>query len=305
MRTGRVTTAVVLAALTALTAGCSASVSTVDRTAYAALVPTAGQLRSDAGGDVPGGFAALRDGDADRVDLRLDGDTVTFALDGVEAASRQVKERREVSDLEGSGPFRAKQEVLVLGEEPLVLGGLTIDAPVIWPGGFAGSPVTLKPDDPDERGPVAQCRSDEVCLVLPVAAALDPDPSGSYVDSNPPDLTTNPISSIRVDDEVVDYVLSSGETVTADRTGETRIRACGVSESFLWTVPDELGLDLDDPVLAQTGCPLPAGEPPSVTVLERADLPVLARLAQDRGGWWCEPGPGCLWFIDEEGGEAE
>lgn len=301
MRTWALTAAVVMAVVTA---GCSPYVSTVEETPYGALVPTADQLVSETGGDVPGGFVALRESDVDRVDLRLTGETVTFALDGSDVETRQVLERREVQDLEGSGPFKAEKEILVLGEEPLVLGELTIDAPVIWPGGFEGSPVIIQSDDPDLRGPVAQCRSDELCLVLPPASVLDADPSGDYLDTNPPDVTTNPVASILVDEDVIVYTLSSGETHTTDRAGEQRIRACGVAETSLWPVPDAVDVAFDDPVLAQTGCPLPAGEFPSLTILERAAVPVLAPLAENRGGEWCRPGPDCLWFLDEEGGET-
>ena len=69
-------------------------------------------------------------------------------------------------------------------------------------------------------------------------------------------------------------------------------------------MPAEVGIDLDDPVLAETHCALPSGEAPRLTVMARADLPLLAPLAPTWGGEWCRPGPGCLWFLDEEGGEG-
>ena len=72
----------------------------------------------------------------------------------------------------------------------------------------------------------------------------------------------------------------------------------------MWQVPAEVGVAFDDPVLVETNCPLPYGDAPSLTVMERAALPVLAPLVPRRGGEWCQPGPDCLWFIDEVGGKG-
>ena len=66
----------------------------------------------------------------------------------------------------------------------------------------------------------------------------------------------------------------------------------------------EVGVAFDDPVLVETSCPLPYGDFPSLTVMERAALPVLAPLAPQWGGESCNPGPDCLWFIDEEGSDG-
>ncbi len=68
----------------------------VDDGVYGALVPTAEQwadARSDA---IPGGFAALRADGAERVAVRIEGDTVTFELDGEIAEIRTVMERRDI-----------------------------------------------------------------------------------------------------------------------------------------------------------------------------------------------------------------
>ena len=119
---------------------------------YRALVPTAEQFTVGSSDDIPGGFAPLRDDGIDEVEVLVMDDQATFRLDGDAPITREVSERRTVRDSEGSGPFKGTKEVLVLGAEPLVLGGLTIEEPVIWPGSFENSPViTLKPADPDER----------------------------------------------------------------------------------------------------------------------------------------------------------
>ncbi len=291
-----------LALATCAVAGCSSVLGTVAEASFGALVPTSQQLRVDTRGDIPGGFAPLRASGVDRVDIRVEGDELTVSLDGVTTVSRPVLERREVQDSRGTGPFTAKEEILVLGSDPLVLGDLVIEDPVIWPGGYDGSPIiTVKPQDPTERGPVEQCRAADRCLVLTARPYRHPDPRGTYEDRNDPGLGENPLASILVGDDLVEYTLDTGDTIRADWSGEMLTRACGLSESFVWPVPDRVGLNFDDPVLVQTRCPIPDGEPRAVTVMERANLPVLAPLGTQFGGQWCRPGPGCLWFISEAG----
>lgn len=108
---------------------------------YRALVPSSIQFAEVEADGIPGGFIPLREASVDTIEMIISGDDVTVLLDGREVISRRVEERLVVRDSEGSGPFKAEKEVLVLGEDPLVLAGLTIDRPVVWPGSFEGSPV--------------------------------------------------------------------------------------------------------------------------------------------------------------------
>ncbi len=285
--------------------GCGRSLHAVDDGVYGALVPTTEQWADARSQEVPGGFAALSADGAERVVVRIEGDTVTVELDGETAGTRTVMERRDIVDREGSGPFRAETQALVLGEEPLVLGSLRISDPVIWyAGGYDSTRlIALKPGDPEERGPIVQCKAaDEQCLELPVGDTLVGDPTGDYGDMNEPGAAENPLAGVRVTATDVVYTLDTGEQVRSSRGQETRVRACALRESAMWPVPAEVGLAFDDPVLVDTSCPLPYGEAPSLTVMERAALPVLAPLAPRTGGEWCRPGPGCLWFVDEAGG---
>lgn len=85
---------------------------------YSALVPSAGQLETDAGQELPGGFAALRNAGIETVELRIDDEEVTFLLDGTETATRRITDRVQITDSEGSGPFKAEKEILVLDSDP-------------------------------------------------------------------------------------------------------------------------------------------------------------------------------------------
>lgn len=307
MERARLTWATVAVLLLAGTAGCGPYLHAVDDGVYGALVPTTEQWADERAEEIPGGFAALSADGAERVVVRIEGDTVTFELDGETAATRTVVERRATRDREGSGPFKAETQVLVLGEEPLILGSLRISNPVIWYAGGYGSStvVAVKPADPDERGPMVQCAAaDEQCLQLPIGETLVADPIGEYTDMNRPGSGENPVTRIRVTATVLVYTLDTGEEVRNSREDESLVRACALRESAVWPVPAEIGLAFDDPVLVETSCPLPYGELPSLTVMERAALPVLAPLAPKWGGSWCRPGPDCLWFIDEEGGDG-
>ncbi|MFN2345998.1 MAG: hypothetical protein ABR616_09830 [Dermatophilaceae bacterium] len=283
---------------------CQPYLHAVDDGLYGALVPTTEQWADERSQEIPGGFAALSADGVERVTVRLAGDMATFELDGETAVTRTVVERRDIQDSEGSGPFKADTEALALGEEPLVLGSLRISDPVIWySGGYDSTEViAIKPKDPQERGPIAQCTAkDEQCLELPVGQALVGDPIGDYTDMGGPGVIRNPVTGIRVTATDVVYTLDTGETVRSSRQEELQVRACALWETAVWPVPAEVDVDFDDPVLVETNCPLPAGQPPSLTVMERTALPVLAPLAPRWGGEWCQPGPNCLWFIDEEG----
>lgn len=288
--------------------GCAAPyLHAVDEGVYGALVPTAELWADRKSTEIPGGFAALSADGVGRVVVRIEGDTVTFELDGQTAVTRTVAEHRDIQDSEGSGPFKAETQALALGDEPLVLGSLRVSDPVIWyAGGYESTGVVaIKPWDPEERGPTVQCAAvDDQCLELPVGEMLVGDPIGDYTDMNDPGLAENPVTGIRVTAADVVYTLDTGEEVRSSREEESPVRACALWESAVWPVPAEVGVTFDDPVLVETSCPLPSGEAPSLTVMERAALPVLAPLAPQWGGQWCQPGPDCLWFLDEEGGEG-
>ncbi len=167
----------------------------VDDGTYGALIPTTEQW-ADAGSEaIPGGFAALSADGSERVVVRIEGDTVSFELDGETAATRTVVERRAISDREGSGPFKAETQVLALGDEPLILGSLSVSEPVIWyAGGYESTTVVaIKPWDPEERGPIVQCAAeDEQCLELPVGETLVGNPIGEYTDMNEPGSDAEP-----------------------------------------------------------------------------------------------------------------
>jgi hypothetical protein len=265
----------------------------VDDGVYRALVPLDEQFEFDDARGIPGGFASLREAGIDLVELALEGDEVTFRLDGKEVVTRSVVDHLTVRDREGSGPFKAEKEVLVLDNNPLVLGGLSITEPVIWPGSFEGSPViTVKPRDPEERGPDVSCRADEKCLLLSAGA----DPTGRFEDVNDPELNENPIASIRVSDDFVEFTLDSGQQVRIGRSGESSTRACGLSETAVWDVPAEIDLAMDDPVLLHTLCPSSPGGSIQLIIIERAEIPVLAPLGTETEEEWCSAGPDCLWF---------
>lgn len=288
-------------------AGCGPYLHAIDDGVYAALVPTSEQWADERSAEMPGGFAALRADGAEQVLLRVEGDTVTFEVDGETVTSRTVAERRDITDSEGSGPFKAETQALLLGDEPLVLGSLSISDPALWyAGGYeATGVIAIKPWDSEERGPIAQCTAaDEQCLLLPVGDALVGDPIGDYTDLTDPDTAENPVAGIQVSATDITYTLDTGDEVRSSREEESLVRACALSESAVWPVPAEVGLAFDEPVLVETSCPLPSGEAPALTVMERSALPVLAPLAPKWGGEWCRPGSDCLWFLDEEGGEG-
>ena len=265
----------------------------VDNGTYRALVPSSDQLAVGNAQDIPGGFAVLRDSGIDGIELRIDGDEVSFLLDGIAAVTRQVVDRLELTDSEGSGPFKGRKEILVLGDGALVLGELSIAEPVIWPGSFDESPViTVKARDTEERGPVVSCRSDESCLLLSAGV----DPIGRYENVNDPQLGESPITSIEVAGDFVEFTLRSGQQVRASRGDESFTGACGLSETPLWDVPAEIDLAMEDPILIHTVCPSTPGGSIQLTIMERAEIPLLAPLGSAGDGDWCIPDFDCLWF---------
>jgi hypothetical protein len=279
----------------ALVGGCGgAAVSEVIEGSYESLVPSAEQIAVDVEGALPGGVVRLRDDGFERVDVEIGADQVTFVLDGTEVATHRIGERVAVTDDEGSGPFKAKRQVLVLSDGPLVLGGLRIDDPVIWPGSFEGSPViTITSRDLGERGPTMSCRADAACLLLSSGV----DPTGSYADANDPELGENPIDTIDIDDSSVVLTLDDGDRVGLDIGAGTTSNACGLSETSLWDVPSELGLGLDDPVLVHTLCPSTPGAAVQLVIMDRSAIPVLAPLTEETEGEWCRAGGDCLLFV--------
>ena len=286
-------TTVILAGFVLSACG-GAVVAQVDTGTYQALVPSIDQFAVANARDIPGGFAILRNTGIDRIEMRIDGGEVTFRVDGTDASTRQVVDRLELTDSDGSGPFKGKREVLVLGKETLVLGELSIAEPVIWPGTFDESPViTLKPRNPEERGRVVSCRADENCLLLSSGV----DPIGRYENSYDPQLGMSPIASIEVTGEFIEFQLRTGQPIRTSRREESFTRACGLSETLLWDVPAEIDLAMDDPVLIHTVCPSQPGTATQLTIMERADIPVLAPFGIATDGEWCIVDLDCLWFL--------
>ena len=277
-----------------LAAACGAVVVDVQTGSYTALVPSAEQLESSAGQELPGGFAALRTAGVDTVELQIDNEEVTFLLDGSVAATRQITDRVQITDSEGSGPFKAEKEILVLGAAPLLLAGLTIAEPVVWPGSFDESPVvTLKGKDASERGPTVSCGPDESCLLLSSGVS----PIGSYEDSNNPELGQNPIATIEVAEEAIEFLLDDGQVVSVDTaTGRTSTRGCGLAETSVWDVPEAVQLSMQDPVLIHTVCPSTPGEPIQLVIMERREVPLLVPFETAGDGSWCAASSTCLWF---------
>ncbi len=274
-------------------AGCgTTSVYQVADGSYRSQVPSAEQLSRDVDGSLPGGVAQLREQGIDQLEVDINADEVIFRLDGVETAVLSIFDRVGITDREGSGPFKAKKQLLVLGD-PLVLGELVINDPVVWPGSFEESPViTIKTRTPGERGPDVSCRADEPCLLLSSGV----DPAGSYADANNPELDENPIDSILINDQSLDVTLDNGNQITIPTTSASLTRACGLSENRVWDLPAELGLPIDDPVLIHTLCPSTPGTN-QLMIMDRSAIPVLAPLTEARGGEWCTPGPDCLFFV--------
>lgn len=294
---GRGCRRVVAASLVVATAAGACGTAAVNEVAdgtYLSRVPSAAQVGLDTAGELPGGSVVLREGGIDRIEVDIDAGIVTFRSDGTDTAELRVIDRLEITDREGSGPFSAEKQILVLGDMALVLGPLTIEEPVIWPGSFDGSPViTIKSRDSAERGPVVSCDADELCLLLSSGV----DPRGRYEEADDPSLDDNPIESILIDDEQIRLTLDSGTDVSIPASSDGSTVACGLSENPVWDLPASLGLAIDDPVLVHTLCPSPPGAAVQLMIMERAAIPLLAPLSEERDGDWCAPGPACLRFV--------
>lgn len=262
---------------------------------YAAQVPTAEQYAAPTAVDIPGGFTALRASAVDQIELTLAGDVVTFRVDGADVANRTVVERVKVVDSEGIGPLKGQREVLILGADPLDLGGLRIESPAIWQGSFGESPVvTVKTWDPAERGPAISCGPEEPCLLLTSGV----DPIGHYANANNPALGENPITFVEIFEEFIEFGLDSGQVVRTDRV-DTPIMGCGFAAAASWDVSEAVGLDFDDPVLIHTLCPAVPGASIQLVIMERDAVPLLASLSEATDGEWCQASPACLWFVPE------
>lgn len=135
------------------------------------------------------------------------------------------------------------------------------------------------------------CRADEKCLLLSAGA----DPTGLYEDVNDPERYENPIASIRVFDDFVEFTLDTGQDVRTSRIEESWTTACGLSETAVWDVPPEIDLAMDDPVLLHTVCPSSAGGAIQLIIMERSEIPTLAPLGPQIDEW-CPAGPDCLLF---------
>lgn len=282
-----------LATFTALVTACGAAVMTVDDGIYSAFVPSQQQLGTEGSIEIPGGFETLAEGTAKQIAVSIVGSTVTFGLDGIDTVTRQITERRNVTDKEGSGPFKAKNELLVLGDEPLVIGRLTIKEPVIWPGSYDNvNVITIREHGPVERLNEVSCGSNDVCLLLWDGS----DPAGLYENSNNPALGENPVKTVRVDERVIEFDLSSGQRIQIDRADSFTSRACGLAESMIWQLPEGIAPAIADPVLIHTLCPTSPGEPIQLVIMSSSEIPVLVPRSSGDDGAWCEASPTCLWF---------
>ncbi len=270
---------------------------------YSAIVPSDSQFAEDSGRGIPGGFAVLRDSGVTRVEVAIEGDSVRFLIDDAATTDRSVVERHvverfSVRDREGSGPFKGTKDVIALGDEPLELGGLVVERPVLWPGSYESSPViTLKERLDSDSGPAVACGADEACLLLTRAA----DPTGFYEATVEPGRQ-GPVESIEVDARQIEVNLGIGEQVVIDRAGEELIDACGIAETILWEVPSTAGFGFDRPVLVYTVCPFDPGTAVQMVILERAAVPVLAAIPANGGegtaaAEWCTQSDVCLWFV--------
>ncbi len=259
---------------------------------YSAFVPSIEQFDLDGATTIPGGFAALRLRSVSRIDVRVEEKSVTFSLDDGGTTILAIAERKVVSDREGSGPFKAKKELLLLSDD-LAIGGLVIPTPAVWPGSFEGSPViTVKVYDPAERGPDVSCGPSERCILV----SSGTDPSGRYERITPPGGKQDSVASVRVTENLVEFTLDDGRTIESPANPRSSTRACGLAESPVWDVPAALGLPMADPVLVHTVCPTNPGASIQFVIIERAAIPVLAPLAADSDSEWCDAGPACLWF---------
>lgn len=112
-----------------------------------------------------------------------------------------------------------------------------------------------------------------------------------------PELGQSPVVSIQVTDAAIEYHLEAGSTVRTERSDRSVTGACGLAETSVWTVPVEVGLTMDDPVLVETVCPLSPASSIQLVVMERSHLPVLASLGAESDGESCAASSECVWFV--------
>jgi hypothetical protein len=278
---------------------------------YTARVPTQDQLATDAAAGIPGTFGVLRDAGIDRIEVEIDGDEVALTAGG-ETVTRAVSDRehRRVSSAQSIFQSDFEVEVIHLGDDPLVLGPVTIDEPVLVPGDPEGAPVVVVKGfrtGGDEYD--VTCEAGVPCLVL---SALEP-PTGRYRylgGADPAD--TGPIPAIEFDGSSVMVELAAGDRIPMSQSRSTTA-ACGLSLTPVWEVPAAADLAMEDPVLVDSRCATAPGRD-LLTIMERDAIPTLAPANMVRRGTqvpttpqrdpvdrrtWCVPGPDCLLYGPE------
>lgn len=261
-------------------------VAEVDPGTYAARVPTSDQLAADTGA-VPASFGDLRASGIDHLEVEVDGDEVRIAVDGGTVATRAVSERVRALADEGDEAFRSRIEAVILRLDggPLEIGGVSFDQPAVVPGRATGTALVALRSWGGETPVDLGCLYTAPCLL----ATRGSPPSGSY-ESAAPDDAAGPVTAIEVRGEDLDLRLASGASVEATRPADSEratTPACGITETAIWEVPGEAGLDMEDPVVVDTSC-LGDTAGSHLTIMERADIPVLAPWGNPV---WCDRGP--------------
>ncbi len=259
----------------------------VDPGTYAARVPTSEQLTATGAAALPGSLGDLREAGIDRLEVEVADDEVRIAIDGETVATRAIAEREQALAQEGDEAFQSRIEAVILrlGGGALEIGGASFDQPAVVPGRATGTALVALRSWGGETPIDLGCRGIEPCLL----ATSGSPPSGSY-ESTAPDDAAGPVTSIEVSGEDLVLRLASGDSVEATRPNDPEratTAACGITETAIWEVPGEAGLDMDDPVVVDTSC-LGDAAGSYLTLLERADIPVLAPWGNPV---WCDRGP--------------
>ena len=93
------------------------------------------------------------------------------------------------------------------------------------------------------------------------------------------------MASIEVAGNFVEFNLRTGQPAEpSEATSHSLARA--VCPIPLWDVPAEIDLAMDDPVLIHTVCPSTPGSATQLTIMERAEIPLLAPLGTASDGEW-------------------
>lgn len=279
----------VLGALVVVLAACveDTIVTEVDPGDYAARVPTSEQLTAPGAAALAGSFGDLREAGIDRLELEVADDEVRIAIDGETVATRAIAEREQALAQEGNEAFLARIEAVVLrlGGGPLEVGGASFDQPAVVPGRATGTALVALRSWGGETPIDLGCRGIEPCLL----ATSGSSPSGSY-ESTAPDDAAAPVTEIEVRGDDLALRLPSGTSVDATRPADPEratTAACGITETAIWEVPGEAGVDMDDPVVVDTTC-LGDAAGSYLTLMERADIPLLAPWGSPV---WCDRGP--------------